>query len=527
VSLRVRVLLSILAVNVGVTALLVVYLLNDLERREQLSRDQAREREQEYVRRFEKIFDGVLSVDPSNRDEVSEAIQVLRVHPLRQLLKDGVILQTDVLKQSQAGAPLDGSALPANATYVNLMGAKHRAPSFDDAHARAQILEAVSKRASERDPKRRGWIAAPIRLVRRGEHDPDAPIWGGGYFLLDLPEESPVAPPTFQPSTILLGMGAGTLVLLALTWLLLERSVLRPLTELAAGASRVAGREYDRPVPGSGSDEIGRVVAGFNSMMSDVGDAERRLTARVDEATRQAEERGRGLVIAQRLAATGTLASGIAHEINNPLGGMLNVALRLKQEEEGGRAKPDGSGARVRYLGLLIDGLTRIQEIVKRVLQFTPRHVEPAVVPLLDLVRKASAFAEHRAKKGKVAISIEGVDAPVLAEPGEMQQVFLNLLLNACDALSESGGRVAVRSRREDGRIVVDVADDGPGMSPEQLAHCFDLFFTTKEPGKGTGLGLSVAHHIVEQHGGVLSAASTPGAGATFTVSLPIAGGAR
>jgi signal transduction histidine kinase len=397
VSLRVRVLLSILAVNVGVTALLVVYLLNDLERREQLSRDQAREREQEYVRRFEKIFDGVLSVDPSNRDEVSEAIQVLRVHPLRQLLKDGVILQTDVLKQSQAGAPLDGSALPANATYVNLMGAKHRAPSFDDAHARAQILEAVSKRASERDPKRRGWIAAPIRLVRRGEHDPDAPIWGGGYFLLDLPEESPVAPPTFQPSTILLGMGAGTLVLLALTWLLLERSVLRPLTELAAGASRVAGREYDRPVPGSGSDEIGRVVAGFNSMMSDVGDAERRLTARVDEATRQAEERGRGLVIAQRLAATGTLASGIAHEINNPLGGMLNVALRLKQEEEGGRAKPDGSGARVRYLGLLIDGLTRIQEIVKRVLQFTPRHVEPAVVPLLDLVRKASAFAEHRA----------------------------------------------------------------------------------------------------------------------------------
>jgi len=525
VSLRVRILLSILAVNVGVTALLVVYLLTDLEQRDQRSRDQTLAREQDYVRRFEKIFDGFLSVDP--RNEVAEAIQALRFHPLRQMVKDGVILQIDVAKLKEHGE-YDGSALPANATYVNLMGAKHRAPSFEDSHARFQILEAVRKSTSERDPQRRGWIAAPIRLARRGEHDPDAPIWGGGYFLLDLPEEAPAASSTFQPSTIVVAMKAGTLVLLALTWLLLERSVLHPLTELAAGAARVARREYGRPVPGSGADEIGRVVGGFNSMMSDVGEAERRLTARVEEATRQAEERGRGLVIAQRLAATGTLASGIAHEINNPLGGMLNVALRLKQEEEGGRAKPDGSTARVRYFGLLIDGLSRIQEIVKRVLQFTPRRVEPAVVPVLELARKAAAFAEHRAKKARVQITIEGSDAPVLAEPGEMQQVFLNLLLNACDAFGErEGGHVRVVSRREAGRVVVDFTDDGPGMSAEQLEHCFDLFFTTKEPGKGTGLGLSVAHHIVEQHGGELTVASPPGAGATFTVSLPIAGEGR
>src|SRR5262249_44016082 len=208
------------------------------------------------------------------------------------------------------------------------------------------------------------------------------------------------------------------------------------------------------------------------------------------------------------------------------LGGMLNVALRLKQEEEWGRAKPEGSGARIRYLGLLIDGLTRIQEIVKRVLQFTPRRVEPAIVPLLDLVRKAAAFAEHRAEKARVQITIEGSDAPVLAEPGEMQQVFLNLVLNACDALAErGGGHVRVVSRQEGGRVVVDVADDGPGMTAEQLEHCFDLFFMTKEPGKGTGLGLSVAHHIVEQHGGGVAAPSPPGAGATVPGALAVAGG--
>lgn len=517
-SLRVRILLSIVAVNLGVTALLVVYLLSDLNQREERSREQARERESTYVRSFERIFDGFLTIDPSERDEVADAIKVLRVHPMRELVRDGEITQIDV-----ASLPLldDRSVLPANAADVNLLGAKHRSPSFDEGHARAQILEAVRQRRIVRDPQRRGWIAAPIRLTRRGTRDPDAPIWGGGYFLLDLPEE-PALPAAFQPTTILLAMGAGTVTLLALTWLLLERSVLKPLAELAAGAQRVARREYAAPVPGPGGDEIGRVVASFNSMMAEVGAAERVLTEKVEEATRRAEERGRGLVIAQRLAATGTLASGIAHEINNPLGGMLNVARKLKQEED--ERRTEAGGTRRRYLQLLVDGLLRIEEIVRRVLQFTPRRVEPAVVPILDLVRKAIAFADHRAKKSRVAISIEGVDAPVLAEPGEMQQVFLNLVLNACDALAEKGGRVEVRSRVHGGKVVLDVSDDGPGMTQEQQERCFDLFFTTKEPGKGTGLGLSVAHHIVEQHGGALTVRSQPGAGTTFTVTLPVAG---
>src|SRR5262249_41321530 len=269
------------------------------------SREQARDRERDYVHRFEKIFDGFLSVDPNHRDEVADAVQALYFHPLRKMVKDGVILQVDVDRLEKDRASYEGSALPASAAYVNLMGVKHRAPSFDESHARAQILEAVRKRTSERDPQRRGWIAAPIRLARSGEHDPDAPVWGGGYFLLDLPAEAPAAAPPFQPRTIVLAMGAGPLALLALAWPRRPRSVPRPLPELAAGAARVARRAYGRPVPGGGTDEIGRVVAGFNSMMSDVGDAERRLVERVEEATRQAEERGRGLVIAQRLAATG------------------------------------------------------------------------------------------------------------------------------------------------------------------------------------------------------------------------------
>jgi signal transduction histidine kinase len=521
-SLRARILLSILAVNLAVTALLGFWLVNDLQRREADARAADEAQQQEYVSRFERFFDGTLRVEARGDERtVAEAVRALRQHPMRNLVKDGVVLQLDVASGPPLSSLDENAVLPAHALYMNLPGAKHRAANFDDRRARAQIVRAVTERRNvrESDPELRGWVAAPIRLGRPGQPDPDAPIWGGGYFLLDLPQPRPTVA-TFQPRTLWLGMGAGTLLLLALTWLLLERSVLKPLADLSAGTARVARGEYDTAVPGAGGDEAGRVIATFNRMMAQVRDAERRLTDEVARATKRAEERGRGLVIAQRLAATGTLASGIAHEINNPLGGMLNAARRLEQEAA---ADPSGA-ARLRYVRLLVDGIARVQEIVKRVLHFTPRRVEPTVAPVLELVRGAAAFAEHRAKRAKVSIRVGGEDAPVLVEPGEMQQVFLNLFLNACDAMAERGGNVRVEARVAEGRVHVAVADDGPGLTKEEQERCFDLFFTTKEAGRGSGLGLSVAHHIVEQHGGTIAVASQPGRGATFTVTLPLAG---
>ncbi len=511
--------------NLAVAALLGFWLLDDLRGRDEARRQAERVRDQQIFAWFEQVFDGFLSVDLGDDDKtVARAIQLLRRHPIYALVQDGVIWQ------EPRAQPTVDAVLSSDALFLNVPGAKHRAASYDERRAKQRMAEALRSGRIERetDPELRGWVAAPIRVApRSGERRLDAPLWGAGYFLLAVITE-PGWQAAFQPRTLLLGMGLGTLLLLAFTWFLLERSVLKPLAELSAGAERVAGRAYDVPVPGGGRDEIGKVVATFNEMMGQVRDADRRLTEKVDEATRRAEERGRGLVIAQRLAATGTLASGIAHEINNPLGGMLNAALKLKGEAE---RDPDPAAAgRARYLRLLVDGLVRIQEIVKRVLHFTPRRVEPQVVPILELVRRAVAFADHAAKRARVELRVEGEDASVLVEPGEMQQVFLNLLLNAVDAIaghSQKGGRVTVSSRVEGEQVVVAVQDDGPGMSSEQQARCFDLFFTTKEAGKGTGLGLSVAHHLIEQHGGTLSVSSPPGGGATFTVRLPhLRGGA-
>lgn len=511
--------------NLAVTALLGVWLLDDLHGRDVARRRSEQERERQLFAWFEQVFDDNLSVALEDDDKsVARAIQLLRHHPIYALVRDGVIWQEPRAGPFRESARASDAVPSSDALFLNVPGAKHRAASYDVRRAKRQMAEALrsGRIVRETDPELRGWVAAPIRVAPRlGERRGDAPLWGAGYFLLDVIVEPPWQA-SFQPRTLLLGMGLGTLLLLAFTWFLLDRSVLRPLAELTGGAARVAARRYDEPVPGGGGDEIGKVVATFNEMMGQVRDGERRLTEKVDEATRRAEERGRGLVIAQRLAATGTLASGIAHEINNPLGGMLNVALKLKAEAE---REPAAAG-RVRYLKLLVDGLVRIQEIVKRVLHFTPRRVEPQVVPVLELVRRATAFADHNARRAGVELRLEGEDAPVLVEAGEMQQVFLNLLLNAIDAIaghSRTGGHVTVRARVDGGRVVVELADDGPGMTQEQQERCFDLFFTTKEVGKGTGLGLSVAHHLIEQHGGQLSVRSAPGEGAVFTVSLPLA----
>jgi len=509
-------------VNLAVTALLMVWLLDDLERRDESLRAARRQREERIYEKFEQLFDGFLSVDMgADEKNVARAVQLLARHPMRALLQDGVVWQ-DPRPSAELSA---GSVLPSEALFLNVPGAKHRAATYDERRARRLMTDALrlGRIVPETEPTLRGWVAAPIRAVSSGgERRPDAPLWGAGYFLLDVPRE-PEWQPFFQPRTLLVGTGVGTLLLLAFTWFLLERSVLQPMAELSAGAARVKSRSYEVAVPGAGRDEVGKVVGAFNEMMAQVGDAERRLTAEVAEATRRAEERGRGLIIAQRLAATGTLASGIAHEINNPLGGMLNAALKLKEEAQ--RAAEPSAAGRVRYLQLLVDGLSRIQQIVKRVLLFTPRRVEPQVMPILDLVRQSVAFAEHQAKRARVAITVAGPEAPVLVEPGEMQQVFLNLVLNAVDAIAGHAdhGTIAIRAERVDGRVRVVVADDGPGMSDEQQARCFDLFFTTKEPGKGTGLGLSVAHHIVEQHGGTIGVESTPGHGTRFTLTLPLA----
>jgi signal transduction histidine kinase len=336
----------------------------------------------------------------------------------------------------------------------------------------------------------------------------------------------PVAGNLGRVKTFYVVLLGGLLVVTLVAWRLLSLLVVTPLAALASAADRMAGGDGDARVPTTGAgDEFDRTAQAFNRMAKEVSEYQGQLEERVLQALSRIQKAEQHLAIAQRLAATGKLASGIAHEINNPLGGMRNAVRAL--------ARGDLDPAKTaEYLSLVQDGLARVEDTVKKVLTFTPRAVKPQPTDLADVVRKAAALAKHRTDKKEVLLE-ERLPAAgtvtVFGDPHELQQVALNLLLNAADAVpgaSRRGrgpgeGRVEVEVKTEGDQALLRVSDDGVGMTPEVQAQCFDLFFTTKEVGEGTGLGLAVVHNIVSNHGGRIELESAPGRGTTFRVYLP------
>lgn len=357
----------------------------------------------------------------------------------------------------------------------------------------------------------RGRVAGPLVLGERP--------WGGFYLSLQAPQsslEAGLGP--LRPIPYVLLIGAPGLVFMF--WFLYEfvtRSVLHPVEELGRVARAVAGGDYSRRVRiRERHDELGRVVSSFNRMLDLVQDYKLRMEARVREATSEIERKNRELMLGQRLAATGTLASGIAHEINNPLGGMVNALNRLKKDD----LPPE---RRRRYMELVEENVERIGTIVRQVLAVSPRKMVPAPLDLGGEIEKVLDLVGHRARRKGVEVRL---DSPrpgpvILGEANEIGQVFLNLLINGVDA-SHEGGRVDVEVRSEEGWAVVEVRDSGPGMSPEVAARAFDLFFSTKEAGQGTGLGLAIVHNLVQAHGGTITLDSEPGRGTRFEVRLPL-----
>ena len=225
-------------------------------------------------------------------------------------------------------------------------------------------------------------------------------------------------------------------------------------------------------------------------------------------------------ILLDKLASIGLLAGGVAHELNNPIGGILAYAEMLRKDFQG---QPET----VRDLKLIEDAAVRAKRIIADLLDFarTARASARARVSLEDLAEKAITLVRFQITKD-VEIRREfapGV-ASVFVDANRIEQVLLNLLSNAVHAVSSGarrGGSIVVRTREAGDRVSIDVGDDGPGIASHQLLHIFDPFFTTKAPGEGTGLGLTVSQGIVRDHGGTLTTASEPGCGATFTMTLP------
>jgi len=230
------------------------------------------------------------------------------------------------------------------------------------------------------------------------------------------------------------------------------------------------------------------------------------------------DELERQLMQADKLSSIGLLAAGVAHEVNTPLAVISTYAQMLAKQISGDEQKS-------KLLDKIAKQTFRASEIVNSLLNFsrtsTTAHAE---LDMNRVLQDTLGLIEHQLEKAaiQVKLKLEEVPLTVKGNSGKLQQVFLNLFLNARDAM-ESGGTLSISSWSEDGFVRVEVADNGQGISPENLAKIYDPFFTTKAARKGTGLGLAVTYGIVHEHGGNIKVESRPGAGSRFEVELPMA----
>jgi two-component system, NtrC family, sensor kinase len=235
----------------------------------------------------------------------------------------------------------------------------------------------------------------------------------------------------------------------------------------------------------------------------------------------------RQLMSAEKLAAIGRLAGGVAHEINNPLGGILAFAQILLREK-------CTAEEQLEYLHEIEKSAFRCKEIVESLLRFSrqsPRPQQRVPLSLNDVVREALGVAKHKyaVRDVEITCALEQPLPLVLGNANQLEQVLVNLLANAFDAISTRPGplrgAIEVSTASAETAVEMRVSDSGVGIDEAHLAQIFDPFFTTKEEGKGTGLGLAVSYAIIREHGGRITGRNQPGGGALFAVTLPRAEG--
>jgi two-component system NtrC family sensor kinase len=304
---------------------------------------------------------------------------------------------------------------------------------------------------------------------------------------------------------ITLGGAAGVMILS----LLMSRRISRPIRGLVDASREVAVGNFDVQVPVPPEGELAEFSRAFNSMALALKE---RIEHMRDFARSRIQE-------SERLAVIGQLSAGVAHELNNPLQGIVGYAhLALEQTPETDPRRDD--------LTRIVAQADRCTAIIRALLDFSrPRELERRRCDLNAVVAGALSLVGGQALFHDIEVvpRLSAHLPTILADPSQMEQVFVNLLINAAEAMEE-GGHLTVSSRFDaaDGSVVVEVADTGHGIAPDDLKRVFDPFFSTKDVMHGTGLGLAISHGIVREHGGAISVTSKPGSGATFAVRLPI-----
>ncbi|MCJ2163516.1 MULTISPECIES: HAMP domain-containing sensor histidine kinase [unclassified Pseudodesulfovibrio] len=277
-------------------------------------------------------------------------------------------------------------------------------------------------------------------------------------------------------------------------------SILHPLRRVQAATKRITlGTFVPLPVKNA-HDEVQQVFVALNSMVE------------------QLAKRQKQLVQAQKLSSIGTLASGIAHQLNNPLNN-ISTSCQILMEDDAPRDELAN-----RMMQNIKQETLRARDIVKGLLEFSrEREYSPAPFPLDHIVQSAVRLVSSHVPSGiSVTTDIPG-DIQLQVDHQRMQEAFINLIINAVQAMEQKEGAISIGAAREGDHALITVMDTGTGISKDILDRVFDPFFSTKEVGQGTGLGLYIVYGIIEKHQGSIRVESSPGKGTTFFIRLPLA----
>jgi len=326
-------------------------------------------------------------------------------------------------------------------------------------------------------------------------------------------------------------LGFATLAVIAIGILLavlMVRVIADPVNQLVEATRRIARGDLDVLLRLESQDEMGELAKSFNQMTlklqksrEELEQTNVQLERMVLERTRELEEAQSQLVQAEKMSVVGQLVSGVAHELNNPLAGVLGYSQLLQRMDLSEEVR--------RGLNKIESEAERCRRIVQNLLIFARKN-KPQKRPvdlnsLLESVLELKAYP-LKVENIRIERDLESNLPRPMADASQLQQVLMNIVHNAEQAMGErkGSGVLTVRTRHMDGRIRLEISDTGPGIAPENLTRIFDPFFTTKEVGQGTGLGLSICYGIIQEHRGRIWAESRIGHGSTFILEIPIQG---
>lgn len=302
-------------------------------------------------------------------------------------------------------------------------------------------------------------------------------------------------------------VGLVIILVAAIAGFVVSRRITRPLEHLSNAVRKIAKGDFDVNVAIKSSDEIGELATSFNDMAQELKEREASL-----------KKAQHALLQSEKMAAIGTLSAGLAHEVKNPLSAVLGYAQLSKRK----LTQPDALKG---YLDTIETETRRCSEIIGNLMQFSRLEKgEHTLISVNDVIRKSVAIVDHQLSLKNVRISVElDEDLPAISgNANQLQQVLMNLMINAQQAIGDDGGKVGITSFFENESVMIMVLDTGPGVDEDVAAKIFEPFYTTKAAGEGTGLGLSVTYGIIKDHGGEISVERADCGGAQFVIELPL-----